>query len=117
VGVFELDVEALHVAEQLDCELVARSLDWGRRLDTSEQGDGVRSVEFLGDPARGQFHDGVVETAHDSGPVLADIDVPLRQEPQHLGVICGPHRPQRWRSQRGDGHRQGVIGIVLVGPA
>jgi hypothetical protein len=26
-----------------------------------------------------------VEAAHDSSPVVADVDVPLRQQSQHLG--------------------------------
>ena len=48
----ELVVEALHVGQQLDGQVAPCGLDRGRRLDALEERDGVRSVEFLGDPAR-----------------------------------------------------------------
>ena len=105
----ELSVEALHVGEQLDGQVVAGLLDRGRRLDALEERNGVRSVEFLGDSARRELHHHVVKPAHDPGPMVADIDVALGQQPQHLGMVSGHDLPQRGCTQRGDRHRQGIV--------
>jgi hypothetical protein len=51
MGVLELFVEALHVAEQLGGEVMAGLFDRSGWLDTLEESDGVRGVEFLGDSA------------------------------------------------------------------
>jgi hypothetical protein len=89
MGVLELSVEALHVGEELGGQLTAGSFDRCGRSDTLEESDGVGSVEFLGDSAWRELHQQVVQAAHDPGAVLADVDVALRQEPKHLGVISG----------------------------
>jgi hypothetical protein len=47
----QLVVEALDVGEQLERLVVASELVRAGRLDAIEECDGVRSVEFLGDPA------------------------------------------------------------------
>ena len=73
----ELGVEALHVGEQLDGQVVAGLFDRRRRLDAFEEPDGVRGVEFLGDPARCELHQHVVEAAHDPGPVAPERDPSL----------------------------------------
>jgi hypothetical protein len=79
VGLFELGVEALHIGEQLDGQVVADPLDRGRGFDAIEECDRVRRVELLGDPARRQLHRRVVKAAHDA-PVVGDVDVALGQQ-------------------------------------
>lgn len=48
----QLVVEAADVGERLERLVVASELDRAGRLDAIEERGGVRSVEFLGDPAR-----------------------------------------------------------------
>lgn len=48
VRLFDLLIEAAHVIDELEGELVAHVLDRGRRLEALEQPIGVRCVEFLG---------------------------------------------------------------------
>ena len=79
--------------------------------------EGVGNVELLGHPARRERGERGVETAHDPRSVAADVEVALRQQPQHLTVIHRLDRSQRRRSQRGDRDRQGVVRVVLVGAA
>jgi hypothetical protein len=68
----------LHVGEELGREVVARLFDGRRGFDPLEEPNGVRSVEFLGNSTRGEFHQHVVEAAHHSGPLVADVDVAFR---------------------------------------
>jgi hypothetical protein len=79
VRCLELLVEALHIDEQLGGLVPAGGRDGTGRFDAVEEGDGVRSVEFLGDPPGGEFHQQVVETANDPGAVVADVHVALGQ--------------------------------------
>ena len=48
VRLFDLLVEACHVIDELEGELVSHVLDGGGRLEGSEEPIGVRNVEFLG---------------------------------------------------------------------
>jgi hypothetical protein len=49
VGRLELHVEALHVVEKLECQVVADLFNRSLRIEVTEQPHSVRSVEFLGD--------------------------------------------------------------------
>jgi hypothetical protein len=109
-------VEALHVDEQLGGLVPAGGLDGAGRLDAVEEGDGVRSVEFLGDSSRSELHQQIVEAAHDPGAVVADVDVALGQQAQDLGVVGGQNLAQQRRSQRGDRDGKRVVRVVLVRP-
>jgi hypothetical protein len=85
----------------------------------------VGGVELLADPAWPQFHEQVVEPAHDPGALVADVDVALGQQAHHLGVIgahhlgvIGAHHgTQLGSSQGSDGDRERVVGVVLVRPS
>jgi hypothetical protein len=52
VGFLELFVEALHVGQKLEREVMSCGLDRGAGNDALEERDRIRSVEFFGDPAR-----------------------------------------------------------------
>ena len=55
-----------------------------------------------------------MESADQLGPQVPDVLVPLRQQPQHLGMIGRLDRPKSRCTECGDGHRAGVVRIVLV---
>ena len=71
----------------------------GRRLDALEERNGVRSVEFLGDPRR-ELHHQVVQPTNHAGAMVADVDIALGQQPQHLAMISGHDLAQLGCSQR-----------------
>jgi hypothetical protein len=114
VRLLQLGVEATDVVQQLEGEVVAGLLHRRRWAQTSEEPLGVRSVEFLGDPARGELGQLGVESAHEPCPVVADVGVALGQEAEHLGVVGGGNGSKSRCAQGSDGHRQGVVGVVLV---
>ncbi len=87
VGLLELLVEDTDVAEQFVGHLEAAVLGRARRADLVEDHSGLGRIELLADPALSELHHEVVEPAHDPGLLVADVDVPLGQQPQHLGVI------------------------------
>lgn len=89
----QLIVETLDVCKQVKGLVVASELDRAGRLDAIEECDSVRSVDFLGDPARVELHEEVVEPAHDPASLVADVDVALREQPQDRGVIRGRDLP------------------------
>jgi hypothetical protein len=101
---------------QLGGLVPAGGLDGAGRLDAVEEGDGVRSVEFLGDSSRSELHQQVVEAAHDPSAVVADVDVALGQQAQDLGMVGGKNLAQPRRSQRGDRDGKRVVRVVLVRP-
>jgi hypothetical protein len=55
-----------------------------------------------------------VQPAHQLGPQAAQVPVPLGADPQHRRVVISCHRTGRRRAQRRDGHRPGVIRVVLA---
>jgi hypothetical protein len=77
----------------------------------------VRSVDFLGDPTRGELDQQGVHATHDPCPLVADVDVAFGEQAQHLGVTDWLHSPQTPRAQCRDGDRQRIVGVILVRPA
>ena len=51
VGLVELNVETLHVGQQVQRQLPSGRLGGGDRMEVLEEPGGVGSVEFFGDPA------------------------------------------------------------------
>jgi hypothetical protein len=78
---------------------------------------GRRSRDFLGDPGRDELGDERVEPVGGAVPFASEVEVPLGQDPQHDPMVGGLHGRQARRSERGDGDRAGVVGVVLVRPS
>ena len=55
-----------------------------------------------------------MQPADDLGAAAAQVPVALGPDLQHRRVIIGPDLPHAGRPQRGNGHRPGIVGIVLV---
>ena len=76
----ELAVETTDIVEQLDGQLVADPGDRRRGMEGLEEAIDVRSVDFLGDSTRGELSQQGVHATHDSAPLVANIDVPFREQ-------------------------------------
>lgn len=58
-----------------------------------------------------------VQAAGHLGPQGAQVPTPLGPQLQYRGVVLGCHRAHVFGAQRGDRHRAGVVGVVLIGVA
>jgi hypothetical protein len=56
-----------------------------------------------------------MKAAGDLGAGARQVAVAPGPQPHHGGVVLHTHCFGGWRAQRGDGHRQRVVGVVLVG--
>ena len=65
-------------------------------------------------PRRGIRPQHGVQPAHDLVAGPAQVPVPPGLRLQHRGVVLGPDLGGGSRAQRGEGRRQGVVGVVLV---
>jgi hypothetical protein len=104
------------VVEVLEGQGVASHFNRTRRLQTGEEPLGAGDVDFTGDPSGNELDEQGMQSTR--GPVAspAQIGIALRQQPQHTGMVRARHRREARCSQRRDGHRQRVVGIVLVRP-
>jgi hypothetical protein len=56
----------------------------------------------------------LVSPAGHLGPGAAQVPVALGPHLQHRRVIIRPDLPAASRAQRGNGHRPGIVGVILV---
>ncbi len=75
-----------------------------------------RFIDFLGDSAGGELEEQSVHATHEPGALVTDVGVALGQETEHLAVTDGLDLSKVPGPQRGDGHRQRIVGIVLRAP-
>ena len=110
----QLVVEAAQVGDELDGDGVSGRGHRPGGLELVEQTGGLSCADLAGDPAGDELAQHRVQPAGDPGAVPGQVTVTLRPHLHHLGVILGAHLRHRRRAQRRDGHRTGVVGIVLV---
>ena len=101
-------------SEELGGELAAGRVHGPGRRDRVQEPGGVSCGDLLGDAARDQLAQHRVQPAGDLVPGAAQVPVPLGPHLQHRGVIIGADLARDRRAQRGDRHRPGVVGVVLV---
>ena len=110
----QLVVDAGQVLHQLERLAVAFNRGHAPGMETCEQLRRLGHNDFGADaPGHQLGHMGVQATAHLVAPA-AQVDVTLGQEPQHRHVVLTSHLGHRRRTQGGDGHRAGVVRVVLV---
>ena len=110
-----LGVEASHVVEELEGEVVADLLDRGLRRDLPHEPLGVRNVEFLGNSARCERSQERMEATHHPCPMTAEIPVAFGEEAQDLGVVSRLDAAQVWGPKGSYCDRESIVGVVLVG--
>jgi hypothetical protein len=101
----------------LEGQGVASDLHRAHGLHAGEEPLGAGGVDFIGDPAGDELGEQGMKPARSPVPSPTQIGVALGQQPQHPSVIRSSHRRETRRAQRRDRHREGVVGIVLVGAA
>jgi hypothetical protein len=75
---------------------------------------GVSRGDRLADAAQDQLAQHGVQPADELGAGPAEVTVTLGPHLQHRRVIIRPDLSDTSRAQRGDGHRPGIIRVVLV---
>ena len=113
-GLADPGVDAAQVLDEGRGELAAGCRYRVRRCDRSEDLRGLACGDRLGDAARNQLAQHGMQPADDLGTAAAQVPVPLGPDLQHRRVIIGPDLPDASRPQRCDGHRPGIVGVVLV---
>ena len=84
------------------------------RLDLIQQSGGLSCAYLAWDAARDQLAQHCVEPARQPRAVSAQVAMAFGPHLHHRRVIFGRHLLDRRRAQGRDGHRAGVVGIVLV---
>jgi hypothetical protein len=74
----------------------------------------VACGDLFGDAAGDQLAQHGVQPAGDLGAGAAQVPVALGPHLQHRRMIIGMHLAAGGRTQRRDGHRPGIVGVVLV---
>jgi len=113
-GLADPGVDAAQVLQERRGELAARGRHRVRRRDLLENPGRAGRVDRLADAAGDQVTQHGVQPAHDLGAGPAQVPVPLGPDLQHRRVIIGPGLPDPGRAQRCDGHRPGIVGVVLI---
>ena len=113
-GLADLGVDAAQVLQERRSELAARCRHRVRRRDLLEDPGGAGRVDRPADAAGDQVTQHRVQPAHHLGTGPAQVTVALGPHLQHRRVIIGPDLGDAGRSQRRDGHRPGIAGIVLI---
>jgi hypothetical protein len=113
VGLLGPGVEAADVIDELRfvANLFGRSL--GR--DLRQESLGVRNVELLGNSARDELGQKRMEATDHPGAMTAEVPVALGQQAQDCRVISLFDAAQIRSTKGGNGDREGVVGVVLVG--
>ena len=113
-GLAQLGVDAAQVLEERGGELAAGRVHRPGWRDRVQQPGGGGRGDRLGDPAGDQLAQHRMQPADHLGAGPAQVTVPFGPDLQHRRVIIGPDLPDTGRAQRRDGHRPGVIRVVLV---
>jgi hypothetical protein len=113
LGLAQLPVETAQVGDKLHGDGLSGCGNRTRRLELVEQTGGLSCADLAGEPARCQLAQHRMKSAGDAGAVTGQVTVTLGPHLHHLDVILRPHLRHR-RAQRRNGHRTGVVGIVLV---
>jgi hypothetical protein len=82
--------------------------------DRARQPGRGRRGDRSGDPAGDQIAQHRMQPAHHLGTAPVQVTVAFGPHLQHRRVIIGHGLPDTRRAQRRDGHRPGVIRVVLV---
>jgi len=113
-GLADPGVDAAQGIDEGHGELAAGCGHRVRRCDRSEDLCGLACGDRLADAPRNQLAQHGMQPADDLGTAAAQVPVALGPDLQHRRVIIGPDLPDAGRAQRGDRHRPGIIGVVLV---
>ncbi len=113
-GLADLGVDAAQVLDERGGELAAGRIHGPCGRDRVQQPGGGRRGDRLRDPAGDQLAQHRMQPAHHLGTGPAQVTVPFGPHLQHRRVIIGHGLPDTRRAQRRDGHRPGVIRVVLV---
>ena len=113
-GLADPGVDATQVLGERRGELAAGRLHRPRWCDRLQEPGGCSCGDRLGDTTGDQLAQHRMQSAGDLGAAAAQVPVALGPDLQHRRVIIGPDVPNAGRPQRGNGHRPGIVGIVLV---
>jgi hypothetical protein len=116
--VAHLGVDVAHVLQELRPELVASQGHGSHWLHATQ---GTRRLScgyfFLGVPAGDQVAEHSVQTAGHLGPQGAQVPAALGPQFQYGHMVLGCHVAPVFGPERSNGHRAGVVGVVLIGVA
>jgi hypothetical protein len=116
-GRFELRVETTDIAHQGLGLVLARLLHGCLCPEAREHSGGLVARQPTTGPTRDDASQQSVEATHRLGVERRQVLVPVPQKPQHGDVVFGDHRPKPWRTECGNGDRERIVGIVLLGLA
>ena len=99
VRCLELGVEGADLTEQLDGQVVTDLFHGSLRSHPHQEGIDVRSIDFLGDPARSKVHQQRMEAGHDLGatPPMSLLRFASRRNTSAWPTGCTRRRPS-WRN-------------------
>ena len=113
-GLADPRVDPAQVLGELGGELPAGRVHRPRRCDRLQEPGGLACGDLPGDAAGHQLAQHLVQPAGHLGAHPAQVPVTLGPDLEHRGVIIPPGLPDLGGAQRGDRHRAGIVGIVLV---
>ncbi len=113
-GVTALDPQPVQVGDEFHSELVASSGDRPDWFELVEQSSRLSWADLNGDAARDEIAEHRMQSAGDPVVLAGQVTVTLRPHLHHRCMILDMDLRNRRRPQGGDGHRAGIVGIVLV---
>jgi hypothetical protein len=113
-GLAELGVDPPQVGQLGQGELVPPGRDRPGRAGRGQQRRGGWCGGPLGDPAGEEFAQGGVQPARCLGAQPGQVAGRSGPHLQHDGMVIGGNGLAGRRPERGDGHRPGIIRVVLV---
>lgn len=111
----DLGVEAPEIVEQLLGELDASGSDRAVRFNAIEQRSRFPCGNLVRQATRDEVAQHRMQPTRDPVPLSRQVALALRPQLHHRGMVLGAHHLWRGRAERSDGHRSGVVGVVLVG--